>query len=71
MQKLTTITSETSPKKMQLKILSNIVVQPAIKRKGRPKGTDNTVIGLPKKTKRNNKKMSNNLIKNRPSNNAK
>ncbi|CAG4979088.1 unnamed protein product [Colias eurytheme] len=55
MQKLTTIRSGTTPEKKQLKILSNIVVQPALKRRGRPKGTDNTVIGLPKKTKRDNK----------------
>lgn len=71
MQKFTTITSGTSPKKKQLKILSNIVVQTAIKRKGRPKGTDNIVIGLPNKTKRNNEENKQPFNKNRPPNNAK
>ncbi|CAH0560635.1 unnamed protein product [Brassicogethes aeneus] len=41
--------------KTKINILSEVIVQPAIKRKGRPRGTDNTVIGLPKKRKTSNK----------------
>ncbi|CAG5075431.1 Protein of unknown function, partial [Cotesia congregata] len=32
----------------KLSILSNVIVQPALKRRGRPRGTDQTVIGLKK-----------------------
>lgn len=33
--------------------MSNIIVKPALKRRGRPKGIDSTVIGLPKKVRVN------------------
>lgn len=36
--------------------LLNVIVQPAIKRRGRPRGTDKTVIGLQKKKKPRNEK---------------
>ncbi|KAF2896485.1 hypothetical protein ILUMI_09688 [Ignelater luminosus] len=40
-------------KRSDIRSLSNIIVKPALKRRGRPKGIDSTVIGLTKKVKDN------------------
>lgn len=55
---ISTSTSSLQTKRSDINILSNIIVQPAIKRKGRPRGADNTVIGLPRKRKQLKKELN-------------
>ncbi|XP_057336089.1 MATH and LRR domain-containing protein PFE0570w-like [Microplitis mediator] len=52
MPKILNETKTSSTIRKDINVLSNIIVQPSLKRRGRPKGTDKTVIGLPRKVKR-------------------